>query len=75
MSSMLARKAAAISAVEALAELDDCQSITITIQDSYGGFSAVAATLSSDGSEMILRFSLAGPTTCGILPLTPLSER
>ena len=75
MSSTLARKAAVISAVERLAELDDCQSITITFQDSSGGFSAVGATLSSDGSAMILKLSLAGPTTSVRLPLSLLSER
>lgn len=75
MSSMLAKKAAAIYAVEQLAKLDDCQSITITLQDSSGGFSAVAATLSSDGGAMILKFSIGGPATSGTLPLSRLSER
>ena len=75
MSSMLARKAAVISAVERLAALDDCQSITITFRDSYGAYSVAAATLSSDASEMILKLSLVGPTTSVTLPLTPLSER
>lgn len=75
MSSMLDKKAAAIYAVEQLAKLDDCQSITITLQDSSGVFSVVGATLSSDGSEMILRFSIAGPTTFGTLRLSELSER
>lgn len=74
MPSMRDKMDAAISAVEQLAGLDDCQSITITLQDTSGGFFAVGATLSSDGSGMILRFSPGGPATFKTLPLSGSSE-
>ena len=74
MSSTLDREAAVISAVKQLAELDDCQSIMITVLDSSGGYFAGAATRSSDVGEMTPKSSVAAPTIYGSLPLIGGSE-
>lgn len=67
MSSMLARKAAAISAAEQLASLSDCQSITITRQGTSEDFSVRLATTSSDIFVMTLNaFSAEGFTSVSL---------
>jgi len=68
MSSMLARKAAAIYAAEQLASLGDCQSITITRQGSSEDFSVRLVTRSSDTFVMTLTaFSAEGFTSASPL--------
>lgn len=63
MSSTLAKKAAVISAVEQLVELGDCQSITITRQDTSGAYSVALVTQSSDIYVMTLKLSSEGQIT------------
>lgn len=55
--SMQAKMVAATSAVAQLAELDDCLSITITLQDTSGDYSVGLATLFSADSGMNLQLS------------------
>lgn len=68
MSSMLARKAAAIYAAEQLASLGDCQSITITRVGSSEDFCVRLVTKSSDTFVMTLNaFSAEGFTSASPL--------
>lgn len=55
--SMQAKMAAATSAVAQLVELDDCLSITITLQDTSGDYSVGLATLFSADSRTSLQLS------------------
>lgn len=52
-----AKMVAATSAVAQLAELDDCLSITITLQDTSGDYSVGLATLFSVDSGTSLQLS------------------
>lgn len=73
--STLARKAAVISAVGQLAELDGCLSITITFQDTSGDYSVGLATLFSADSEMSLQLSNEQGRTSLTLRRSQSSER
>ena len=63
------------SALRLLVSLEDCPSITITVQDSSGDYSAALATLRLDGYEMILQHSTEQRTTSVILQRTGSWER
>jgi len=63
------------SALTLLVSVVDCPSITITVQDSSGDYSAALATLRLDGYEMILQHSTEQRTTSVILQRTGSWER
>lgn len=63
MPSMLARKAAVISAVGQLAELEDFQSIMITQQGTSGVYFVALVTPSLDTYAMTLEVSTEGQVT------------
>ena len=64
------REAAVISVLRLLVAAEDCQLITITLQDTSGAYCADLATLRLDGYEMTLKHSNAEQTTSVTLQRT-----
>lgn len=69
------REAVVTSVLRLLVAAEDCQSITITLQDTSGAYSADLATLRLAGYEMTLKHSSGDGTTSVTLQRTTSSER
>ena len=73
--SMLPREAAVTSVLRLLVQAADCLSITITVQDTSGAYSADLATLRLEGYEITLKHSSGEQTTSVTLQRMTSSER